>query len=124
MDLNTLLAQKIETFQHGYYLWIGIYGLLGLGSIIFPAVAAFPIFNEVRSRIAAGIGALCATIFAFLQPNTYATAFDMALKMARDAQISYSAGKSTPEQIVAQLINAEDITHFSYSGLQDKAQPK
>jgi hypothetical protein len=120
MDLNALLSQKIETFQHGYYLWIIVYGVLGLGSIIFPAVAAFPIFNELRSRIAAGIGALCATVFAFLQPNIYATAFDAALKIARDAQISYATGKSKPEEIAAQLKTAEDITHFSYSALHDK----
>jgi hypothetical protein len=124
MDIQTLISQKISTFQHGYYLWIILYGVLGLGSIIGPGLAATPLLREPRSRVAAGIGALCAAVFGFLQPNTYATAFDVALRIVRDAQITYSTGQAKPEDIAARLIDAENLTHFSYSGLQDVAASK
>jgi len=45
--------------------------------------------------------------------------------LARDAQINFAVGRAKPEDIAAQLVNAEDLTHFSYSGLQDAAsRPK
>src|SRR4051794_17735279 len=99
MDLMQLLNQKISTFQQGYYLWIVAYGFLGLGSIIGSGLAATSFPSVTQRQVAAGIGALCAAVFGFLQPNTYATSFDVALRIARNAQIDLIGGRTNPQDV-------------------------
>jgi hypothetical protein len=121
VDTAALIADKISTFQSGYYFWIVTYGILGAGAIAGPGLAAMPVFGQNGTKVAAGIGAICAGLFGWLQPNVYATAFDVALKIAREVQISYNPGTVKPDEVIPQLIKAEDLTHFSYSGLQEAA---
>ena len=124
MESSAQIAAAISRFAMAYYFWIIVYGVLGLGAILGPALAATSFLSEGRSKVAAFLGAGCAAAFGFLTPNVYATSYDVALRIARDLGTDVALKTMSPEDISAQLRAAEALVHFSYSGLQDVAAKK
>jgi hypothetical protein len=115
--IQALLANKIFWFALAYYFWIFVYGVLGLGAILGSGLAATGLMTDGRRQISAGIGALCAAVFGFVQPHTYATAFDIALNTLRHVQTDLATGSITPKEAGEGINRAEDLVHFSYAGV-------
>jgi hypothetical protein len=66
----------------GYYLWLTIYIILGVATVILPGIAATGFVVPDTAKVLAGPGALSSAIFAFLKPNDCATAYDAAATTA------------------------------------------
>lgn len=117
MDIHDLVASKIFWFALAYYFWILVYAVLGIGTILGSGLAATDLLPDGRRKISAGIGALFAAVFGFVQPHTYATAFDIALNALRHVQTDLATGSITPKETGERINRAEDLVHFTYAGV-------
>jgi len=101
----------------GYYLWLTIYIILGVATVILPGIAATGFVVPDTAKVLAGLGALSSAIFAFLKPNDCATAYDAAATTAWKATLSARLGQLSEADAATILGQAIDKTMFKYGNL-------
>jgi hypothetical protein len=106
-----------------YFIWYIVYALLGVGSIVLPALAALGLDLGIdnSSKYFAGLGSLAAALFGFFKPNEYISAFDAAIAELRSLRFEFDG--LTEGERAKRFGDAVRLMAFRYHGLST-SQPR
>ena len=112
-----LIDETFGTLRRGYYLWYLGYIVLGISSIVLPALAAIGVWPQAVGQILAGAGAVVSAVFVFLKPNEYASGFNEAKQRVWRAKIGYSLGTLDEHGVDKEISEALKIITYRYAGV-------
>jgi hypothetical protein len=127
---TTAMAASIKDLDHYeseatvyYFIWYIVYVVLGVGSIVLPALAAFGLNlgTDNSTKYLAGLGSLAAALFGFFKPNEYISAFDAAIAEFRSLRFEFDA--LSDKEKASRFGNAVRLMAFKYHGLST-SQPR